>query len=106
MNKWRVGDVFGWHDEGHTPGHLPNARKQRNVTDTMFPPTETEAKNFQLERCVRVMPHLDDTGGFFIVAVDKIAEMPGDEGGIVFVNQSANADRDSKKNNRDSRDGN
>jgi hypothetical protein len=51
------------------------------------------------------MPHLDDTGGFFIVAVDKIAEMPGDEGGIVF-RQSANADRDSKKNNRDSRDGN
>jgi len=106
MNKWRVGDVFGWHDEGHTPGHLPNARKQRNVTDTMFPPTETEAKNFQLERCVRVMPHLDDTGGFFIVAVDKIAEMPGDEGGIV-LRQTANADRDGgKKNNRDSRDGN
>ena len=35
---------------------------------------------------MRVMPHLDDTGGFFIVALDKTAEMPGDEGGIDVEN--------------------
>jgi 16S rRNA C967 or C1407 C5-methylase (RsmB/RsmF family) len=31
MKKWRVGDVFGWHDEGHTPGHLPGGRVSRGT---------------------------------------------------------------------------
>ena len=96
MRAWRVGDVFGWHDEGGANA----ARKQRNVTETMFPPSEAEASALKLERCVRVMPHLDDTGGFFIVALDKVAEMPGDEGGI---NVSASFSETAKraKNNRD-----
>ena len=91
---WRVGDVFGWHDEGGAS----TARKQRNVADTMFPPSEAEARELKLERCVRVMPHLDDTGGFFIVAIDKVAEMPGDESGIDV--SSAGSEKRAK-NNRD-----
>ena len=96
MRAWRVGDVFGWHDEGGANA----ARKQRNVTETMFPPSEAEASALKLERCVRVMPHLDDTGGFFIVALDKTAEMPGDEGGI-DVETSTTKKEGKKKNNRD-----
>ena len=77
MYSWKVGDVFGWHDAPAAGG-----RRQRNVTDTMWPPGTSQARDMHLERCVRIMPHLDDTGGFFIVAIDKVAELPGDvEGG-------------------------
>ena len=68
----------------------------------MFPPSEAEASALKLERCVRVMPHLDDTGGFFIVALDKTAEMPGDEGGI-DVETSTTKKEVKKKNNRSGR---
>jgi 16S rRNA C967 or C1407 C5-methylase (RsmB/RsmF family) len=31
MKKWRVGDVFGWHDEGHTTRDLPGGRVSRGT---------------------------------------------------------------------------
>ena len=100
MLSWRVGDVFGWHDEGPAdaaPGdHGNTRRKQRNVADTMYPPGLEKAKELGLERCVRILPHLDDTGGFFIVAIDKVAEMPGDEDGV-----RGGPDPKKDKNNRD-----
>ena len=77
MHDWEVGDVFGWHASPNGGG-----RRQRNLAETMWPPGVQRAREMKLERCVRIMPHLDDTGGFFIVAVDKVAELPGDpEGG-------------------------
>ena len=69
----------------------------------MWPPTKSCAEDQKLERCVRIMPHLDDTGGFFIVAIDKVAEMPGDELGITLTCDVQNKEA---KNNRDGgRDG-
>lgn len=43
---------------------------------SMFPPTEEEAKSLNLERCIRVYPHQQDTGGFFIAVLQKKAVMP------------------------------
>ena len=39
----------------------------------MFP---EDAGNLHLERCVRVLPHHMDTGGFFIAVLQKVAELP------------------------------
>lgn len=44
------------------------------VHTTSFPPTEEEAKTFNLDRCVRVYPHLQNTGGFFITVFEKRAK--------------------------------
>lgn len=44
------------------------------IHTTAFPPSEEEQKNFNLERCVRVYPHLQNTGGFFITVFEKKAK--------------------------------
>ena len=36
-----------------------------------FPPSEDETKEFNLDRCIRVYPHQQDTGGFFIAVFEK-----------------------------------
>jgi multisite-specific tRNA:(cytosine-C5)-methyltransferase len=42
------------------------------ITASMFPPTdEEEGIKAQLARCIRVYPHLQDTGGFFITVMEK-----------------------------------
>ncbi|KAJ5613995.1 Multisite-specific tRNA:(cytosine-C(5))-methyltransferase [Penicillium herquei] len=41
---------------------------------SLFPPTG-EAADLPLERCMRVYPHLQDTGGFFITVLEKAAEI-------------------------------
>lgn len=41
---------------------------------TVFPPTEEEAKNLHLERCMRVYPQDQNTGGFFITVFEKEQE--------------------------------
>ncbi|OBA19428.1 hypothetical protein METBIDRAFT_45690 [Metschnikowia bicuspidata var. bicuspidata NRRL YB-4993] len=45
-----------------------------SVHATAFPPSEDEAKRFHLDRCVRVYPHLQNTGGFFITVFEKKAQ--------------------------------
>ena len=32
--------------------------------------------DFPLERCLRVLPHHNDTGGFFVAVLEKTAELP------------------------------
>lgn len=62
ISKW---PVFGKDMELRQPG-------AEDVTLTVFPPTEEEAKTFNLENCIRVYPHLQNTGGFFITVIEKI----------------------------------
>jgi hypothetical protein len=39
----------------------------------MFP---GDASPLHLERCMRILPHHDDTGGFFVAVLQKVAELP------------------------------
>ena len=70
MKRWKVGDIYGWHDSFEETGK----KRMKTVAKTMFWNREYDA--MPLERCVRVFPHLDDTGGFFITALKKTAELP------------------------------
>ncbi|CAG2218307.1 NSUN2 [Mytilus edulis] len=59
--------------------HMSNLEETRNkgyshFEGSMFPPDN--AKDFNLERCIRVLPHHQNTGGFFIVAIQKTATLP------------------------------
>jgi tRNA (cytosine34-C5)-methyltransferase len=45
-------------------------------TKAMFPPPPEVAAALHLERCIRVAPHLNDTGGFFIAALRCVTDMP------------------------------
>ncbi len=54
-----------------TPEQVPE--KLRNLMKPyMFPPELEVAKELHLERCIRVLPHHQDTGGFFIAVIRKL----------------------------------
>lgn len=44
--------------------------------DTMFPPTKEEAEKLNLKYCMRIFPHIQNTGGFFIAVLEKNGELP------------------------------
>jgi len=46
------------------------------IRATMFPPTAEEAANLHLERCMRCLPQDENTGGFFICLLKKVAPTP------------------------------
>lgn len=63
VSTWKVANKHGkWVERG-----------EPNVQSSLFPPSEKET-DFSLERCVRVYPHQQDTGGFFIAVLEKRSE--------------------------------
>lgn len=62
----------------------------------MFAPTEEEVKTFNLQHCLRVLPHHQNTGGFFVVALEKISVLPWEQ----EVNEKAMRNNERKINNR------
>ncbi|XP_011267357.1 tRNA (cytosine(34)-C(5))-methyltransferase [Camponotus floridanus] len=49
---------------------------QTQVRPKMFPPQVDEASKFHLERCMRILPHHQDTGGFFVAVLEKVKSLP------------------------------
>lgn len=46
------------------------------LVEDMFPPTHlAEDEQIPFERCMRVYPHSQDTGGFFITVLEKLSEI-------------------------------
>jgi len=48
---------------------------QSRIPKSAFPPTPEEAAEFHLERCIRCLPHDNNTGGFFVALLRKTAPM-------------------------------
>lgn len=48
--------------------------KHHKLTKSMFPDAESDI--LPLERCMRILPHHSDTGGFFIAVFEKVAKYP------------------------------
>jgi hypothetical protein len=48
---------------------------RHNVRKTCFPPTPEEAAQFELEKCLRCLPHDMDTGGFFVALLKKVSPL-------------------------------
>ena len=57
----------------------------------MFPPEATAAAAMGLEQCLRVLPHMQDTGGFFIAVFERLGgeEQAQDEEDEVEVSSVA-----------------
>ncbi|XP_033831347.1 RNA cytosine C(5)-methyltransferase NSUN2 [Periophthalmus magnuspinnatus] len=55
---------------------VPTSRHTQ-IRPTMFPPKDAEKlANMHLERCMRILPHHQNTGGFFVAVLFKKAPMP------------------------------
>lgn len=46
------------------------------IRPNMFPPKPEDAAQFHFERCLRVLPHQQNTGGFFVAVLKKTAPLP------------------------------
>jgi len=44
---------------------------RKAITNSMFPPTSSEVESMKLNRSFRILPHQQDTGGFFIAVLRK-----------------------------------
>ncbi|KOC70112.1 tRNA (cytosine(34)-C(5))-methyltransferase [Habropoda laboriosa] len=49
---------------------------QTQVRPKMFPPKPEDAAKFHFERCMRILPHHQDTGGFFVAVLEKVKPLP------------------------------
>lgn len=78
LQSWKVMDREGriwssWKEiEEHKEKEGINGLAR--VAEGMFPPTG-ETADLPLDRCMRVYPHLQDTGGFFITVLEKTSEI-------------------------------
>ncbi|XP_071042967.1 RNA cytosine-C(5)-methyltransferase NSUN2 isoform X2 [Parasteatoda tepidariorum] len=52
---------------------------EKNLTHIrphMFPPSAEVIKDLHLEHCIRILPHHQDTGGFFVAVLEKKDKLP------------------------------
>ncbi|ETV97758.1 hypothetical protein H310_09118 [Aphanomyces invadans] len=52
--------------------------RYKSLPATVFPPTADEVASFHLDRCMRCVPQDENTGGFFIVLIEKVGETPSE----------------------------
>ena len=76
LNDWKVMDKEGrmwnsWSDVEDAKAEKFQASLER-VAAGMFP---SQSEKLPLERCTRVYPHQQDTGGFFIAVLEKKSEI-------------------------------
>ncbi|XP_068252110.1 RNA cytosine C(5)-methyltransferase NSUN2 isoform X1 [Nyctibius grandis] len=74
ITKWKVMLKDGqWFEEWKD---VPSNR-QTQIRPTMFPvKDEDKLKAMNLERCLRILPHHQNTGGFFVAVLIKKSPMP------------------------------
>ncbi|CCE64226.1 hypothetical protein TPHA_0H00150 [Tetrapisispora phaffii CBS 4417] len=53
---------------------VPRNRSDDKINKSCYPPTEEEVSKFNLDRCMRVYPHQQNTGGFFITMFEKVVD--------------------------------
>uniref|UniRef100_G3P2N6 tRNA (cytosine(34)-C(5))-methyltransferase n=1 Tax=Gasterosteus aculeatus aculeatus TaxID=481459 RepID=G3P2N6_GASAC len=74
VSSWKLMTKEGqwFSDWSEVPGH-----RRTQIRPTMFPPTDSEKlSDMHLERCMRILPHHQNTGGFFVAVLVKKAPMP------------------------------
>ncbi|XP_029797151.1 tRNA (cytosine(34)-C(5))-methyltransferase, partial [Suricata suricatta] len=74
ISHWKVMTKDGqWFSEWEA---VPHGRHTQ-IRPTMFPPQDEEKlQAMHLERCLRILPHHQNTGGFFVAVLVKKSSMP------------------------------
>ncbi|XP_033123738.1 RNA cytosine-C(5)-methyltransferase NSUN2-like isoform X2 [Anneissia japonica] len=62
---------------------------ERRYRTTMWPPTNAE--QFNLHRCIRMLPHHEDSGGFFVAVLQKTEHLPWSKEGKAKENAKKEA---------------
>lgn len=74
VTSWKLMTKEGqWYSDW---SEVPTSRHTQ-IRPTMFPPKdEQKLASMHLERCMRILPHHQNTGGFFVAVLVKKAPMP------------------------------
>lgn len=67
--------VSSWKVFGKDGEEKPVFNEEDKIAATAYPPTEEEAKDMNLDYCMRVYPQDQNTGGFFITVFEKEADV-------------------------------
>ncbi|RKP14861.1 S-adenosyl-L-methionine-dependent methyltransferase [Piptocephalis cylindrospora] len=70
LSSWKVMDGQG----GVLDSYAPDRPKDKS-TPSCYSPSEEEAGRMHLDRCIRIYPHLQDTGAFFVAVLSKVSPM-------------------------------
>lgn len=99
LHSWKIldknGETYSTCEE--MPTHL---RKQ--IPPSVFPPSESAAREAHLERCIRIVPHDQDTGGFFVAVLRKTREFNQSKASRSADSQANNASADSATDHQES----
>lgn len=77
--KEKENEADSWFTEYKNFTDVPKAQVYTMVKETMFDNFYPESILNELTKCVRVLPHHQNTSGFFITVIEKIAELDKDE---------------------------
>ncbi|KAJ5291974.1 Methyltransferase (Ncl1) [Penicillium angulare] len=94
LKSWKVMDREGriWNNWNEVVDHKESQGTEglARFSESLFPPSG-ETADLPLERCMRVYPHLQNTGGFFITVLEKAAEIkakPEDTTNVIKVTKT------------------
>ncbi|CAA7020523.1 unnamed protein product [Microthlaspi erraticum] len=87
LKKWKVHDRGGWYTsykdvpksqrDGVLKSMFPSGKSDKDYEDIASDESaEEEVCDLPLERCVRILPHDQNTGGFFIAVLHKVSPLP------------------------------
>ncbi|KAI1323057.1 S-adenosyl-L-methionine-dependent methyltransferase [Xylariaceae sp. FL0255] len=78
MHQWQVIDKSGriWNNWEEVEHYMaPGKDMPGKISPTMFPrPDTSDCSGLPLDRCMRIYPHQQNTGGFFITVLEKKKE--------------------------------
>jgi len=85
MSTWKVSDIHG-----NVIPSLKDVRKRhiKRFLPSMFPPSEEEVERMDLHRAFRVLPHHNNTGGFFVAVLRRRNSASG-EGSMRPISEPA-----------------
>lgn len=78
-----------------TPDEVPQ-KHHTVIRPHMFPPAPEDVSKYNLEKCIRVLPHQQNTGGFFIALLEKKKSLPWEKK-EEEPNENANEKKKKKK---------
>ncbi|PSN39124.1 tRNA (cytosine(34)-C(5))-methyltransferase [Blattella germanica] len=73
LNHWLPAsrDMIGYKSYDDVP-----EKWQTQIRPQMFPPAPEDINKFNLQRCIRILPHQQDSGGFFVAVIEKVRPLP------------------------------
>ncbi|PIK33663.1 putative tRNA (cytosine(34)-C(5))-methyltransferase [Apostichopus japonicus] len=80
LKSWKV--INETPQEYAKPEDVPDKKKRRYI-ESMWPPSEEDAERINLHRCVRIVPHDQNSGGFFVAVLEKVKRLPNEKEPIV-----------------------